>query len=286
MERYTSLVLAAEDAREHGVPCFHLMRGTGVPRDLERARSCFERHVQAEGGCGGSSPSLTRLELGLLSSNKDLFADCFADGSVEAVGRAPTEKADPHICDDGFAMTTLHMVACVQLDLDELEVRASAVDKAVLARFGDARHASFREASADLAAYARDMADLVGELYAGGSMQPIQISSAELAVLSARLERWQSLLGGRESKAEPAAARARLLAKRDEVMQMAPPATIGGSWTDTAWRARLRMNEKAYAPYRAKELALVRAVGGESSKRLEALIDVERTNDLAMLEEH
>jgi len=117
-------------------------------------------------------------------------------------------------------------------------------------------------------------------------MQPIQISSAELAVLSARLERWQSLLGGRESKAEPAAARARLLAKRDEVMQMAPPATIGGSWTDTAWRARLRMNEKAYAPYRAKELALVRAVGGESSKRLEALIDVERTNDLAMLEEH
>lgn len=263
MEKYAKLVLAAEDARERGVPCFHLLRGTGVPADPERARSCFEREVQEEGSCGGSSPSLARLELALLSSDSrdDLFADCFADASVGAVGRAPRRKADPFICDGELALTTLHMVGCVQLELSELEVRASALDKAMLARFGDARLASFRAASGALAVHARDMADLVGELYAGGSMQPIQIASAEAGILSARLERWQSVLDGKAGEA-PSGARARLLTERERVMQMAPPVSIGSSWTVPAWRARLRKNEEAYAPYRAKELALVRALAG------------------------
>lgn len=278
MARYASLVLAAVDARERDVPCFHLLRGTGVPIDRARARRCFESEVHAEGSCRQSTPSLARLELAMLSGSKSVLAGCLDDTAVE-VGRTEPGKID--VCDTGLGLTTLHMVACVQLEHDELAVRAAALHKAFLARFGKTRWASLSAASRAHADYAHDTAECVGELYAGGTMQPIQILSAEASILSARLERWESFLRSIEREApNAAAARKRMLAKRKAALEMPPPVTIGGSWTKPSWQARLSKNEEAYAAYRAKELALVHELGGAS----EALMDVERTNDLTMLE--
>jgi hypothetical protein len=62
---------------------------------------------------------------------------------------------------------------------------------------------------------------------------------------------------------------------------MDPPyETPWSHWTKPAWRKRLVDNERAYAPYRAKELALVRTLTGLDPDRLTALVDAERTEDL------
>lgn len=66
MERYAGLVFAASDAEDPKVPCLDLVRGSGVPIDLKRARACLVRSIAREGDCGGSSPSLERLQLALL----------------------------------------------------------------------------------------------------------------------------------------------------------------------------------------------------------------------------
>lgn len=294
MPRYASLALAAVDAGDRGPPCLALMRGIGVPVDAARARACLEREVPREAGCGGSSPSLERLQLAILRGTEGSVEDgmavldgCFADATVQATadalrayeeqGRWP--RPSLQICDAELAQTTLHMVQCLQLERDELEVRGYALDKAIATRWGRGmaeRHRAVRRAHAD---YVRDAAIVVGERFGGGSMQPIQVAAAEIGLTTRRLERWEALVRGARLDAPVSeAARSELLAARRRALEEEPPSTFLGAWTNATWQARIRDNERAYAPYRAKELAFASALGRRDE--LEPLVDAERTDTL------
>jgi hypothetical protein len=301
MDRRAEWLLAAVDAGEADVPCFAFLRGVGVPVDAVRARRCLERQVRSEGDCGGSSPSLARLQLAILRgagaggslqtvSALSLFDGCFGDASVSeahsaigAYARDGDWRADGvHVCDAGLAQTTLHMVRCMALSLGELEVRATALDKAVHARWGAGLGRRFRRVSLLHTRYAGDTAQCVGARFGGGSMEPLQIFGAELGARRQRLERWEALTRSDELDVPSSErAHAELLAERKNAFAAGPPATIGRTWSEAEWRARLADNEQIYAPYRAMELALLDAL--PEGRPVVSLLDSERAKDLSML---
>jgi hypothetical protein len=294
IERYAGLVLAAVDAGEP-VSCFALVDGVGVPVDLPRARMCFEATVEREGGCRKSSPSLDRLQLALLVATgrggaqssagaRSTMQDCFQDGSVSAVdevivglekGNAPSLDSI-QICEAGLARTTLHMSACMSLEVGYLDVRESALEKVLLKTFDAATLDGFRAAGAENQKYATTLADAAADIYRGGTIAQTMYPGAILTARSARLLRWELLARGVLADSPDAKqARADVLAKRDA-------ARASG---DAMFKGYLTKMEKAYAAYRAKEATLFKKLPAMSAARVDALLDIEWSGELDMLGE-
>lgn len=303
MDRYASLVLAAVDAGESVDACRDLLVGTGVPVDEARSRKCYEVQVAAQGPCRGGSPFNERLQLALLLlagrggpvssvEASKLLEGCFEDGSVQGMAtlveaRASGKSVDlssVELCAAGRAETTLHMVGCLRGELHEVDVRERALEKAIRARFGAAVALAFRTIGADHDAYAAFASDIVGDPYAGGTMQPLQVLGARVGIRLGRIERWETLTRGEPLSAPDApTARAELLRARDATLAMDPPQTVGRTFTAPQWRARLFAGEKVYGAYRAKELALVKTIDAMDPVRVEAAMDVERKHALDMV---
>ena len=303
MDRYASLLLAAVDAGDATDGCRDLITGTGAPIDLVRARRCYETQVAREGACGGSSPSTARLQLALLhltgrggplssAEAAKKLEGCFEDASVQAVHTLIEQQATGtavslksiELCAAELAQTTLHMVACLGADLHALDVRERALEKAVHARFGETVARSFRAVGVDHDKYARLAADIVGDPWAGGSIQGVQIQSAHIGIRRRRIERWEVIVRRTAVDApDPKIARADLLRARDATLAMDPPQTIGQSFTGPQWRARLFAGETVYGVYRASELALLETLDGLDASRLEAALDVERKHALELV---
>jgi hypothetical protein len=294
MDRHAGLLIAAVDAKETGMTCAQLLRGVGVATDLPRARACFQTAVEAAGDCGKSSPSLERLQLALLmtlgqggpQSSADArrtLEGCFDDGSVMAILTVVEgqEKGKPpaldsiDVCQAGLAQTTLHMSTCQLLESGLVEVREAALRKALLGRFDATWLAAYDAASADHAKYAVSLADAAADLYRNGTLASITHPSAVVFAARRRTLRWEELL--REGKPNlPAVdeARKKVLAERD--------AAPGRGQADAAWKKLVTDNEKAYAPYRAKEAGLLKSMPKLTADEIQALLDVERTDDLGL----
>ncbi|NUO49552.1 MAG: hypothetical protein HOV80_11915 [Polyangiaceae bacterium] len=294
MDKYAGLLVAAVDANESGVGCEQLLRGIGVAKDLPRARACFKKAVEVEGDCGKSSPSIDRLQLALLQTlgqggpqnsadARKTLEGCFDDGSVMAVfaiiegqekGKPPSlESLD--VCEAGLAITTLHMSMCGMRDATLGDVRAAALRKALLGRFDATWLASYDAASADHAKYAVTLADVAADLYRNGTLATITHPSTVSFAERRRTARWEALLRNMKPPI-PAAdeARKKVLAERD--------ATPERGQADAAWKKLVKADEKAYAPYRAKEAALLKSMK-LTADEIQSLLDVERTEELGLL---
>jgi hypothetical protein len=294
MDRYAGLLVAAVDAGEAGVSCAQLIRGVGVAKDLPRARACSAKAVEREGDCGKSSPSLDRLELALLmtlgqggpqtsADARRTLEGCFDDGSVMAVlgiiegqekGKPPAlDSID--VCRAGLAITTLHMVSCQQIELKLGDVRENALRKALLGRFDAKWLAAYDAASKDHAKYAATLADAASDLFRNGTLATVQHPSTLIFASERRRRRWEELL--RDGKPTlPAAdeARKKVLAERDAAPERGQ--------ADAGWKKLVKENEKAYAPYRAKEAALLKSMPKLGADEVQALLDVERTDELGL----
>lgn len=289
IERYAGLFFAAVDASE-AVPCFQLVDGVGVPVDLARARKCLEASVKREGDCGKSSPSLDRLQLALLIATgrggarssagaREAMQSCFQDGSVSAVddvivglekGKNPSLDSI-QVCEAGIAGTTLHMSACLMLEIEYLDVRESALEKALSKTFDATTLAAFRAAGAENRKYATAYAENAADLVRGGTMAQTMYPGAILTARSARLLRWEQLTRGVLTDVPaPKAARADVLAKRDAARAKG----------DAMFKGYVAKMEKAYAAYRAKEAPLFKTLPTMTAARVDALLDVEWSEEL------
>ena len=294
MDRHAGLLLAAVDAKETGMTCAQLLRGVGVATDLPRARACFQKAVEAQGDCGKSSPSLERLQLALLmtlgqggpqssADARKALDGCFEDGSVMAVltviegqekGKPPSlDSID--VCQAGLAQTTLHMSTCQLLEIGLGEVRESALRKALLGRFDATWLSSYDAASKDHAKYAATLADVASDLFRNGTLATVQYPSTLLFASERRTKRWEELLrDGKPTLPAPDEARKKVLAERDAAPERGQ--------ADAAWKKLVKENEKAYAPYRAKEATLLKSMPKLTADEIQALLDVERTDELGL----
>jgi hypothetical protein len=291
IDRYASLVLAAEDAKEDGVPCLDLVRGVGVPVDLPRARSCLERALAKEGSCGGSSPGLERLQLALLvamgrggprssTGAREALRGCFQDGSassldelISTVERGEDPKlAAVELCAAGLAQTTLHMSGCESLELAALDVRTAALEKALLAKSDQETVERFREATAAHDAYVAALADNAADLYRGGTLATVQHPAARALAERQRLRSWEGWLrGAAPAPGDPKEARRKVLDQKQRTRAKG----------DVAWRNLFHRMDVAYAKYRAKEAALRRSMPGMSEAEVQAQLDLEWTSELS-----
>lgn len=294
MDRYAGLLVAAVDAGESGVGCAQLVRGVGVAKDLPRARACLAKAIERERDCGKSSPSLDRLQLALLmtlgqggpQSSADArrtLEGCFEDGTVMSLvaiiegqekGKAPSlDSLD--VCQAGLAETTFHMSSCKVLEGSLGKVREQALRKALLGRFDAAWLQAYDAASADHAKYAASLADAAADIYRNGTLASVTHPSALLFASRRRTARWEELLRGGEPELPPAdEARKKVLAARDAAPQL--------GHADAPWKKLVKENEKAYAPFRAKEAALLKSIPKLDAGEIQALLDVERTDELGL----
>lgn len=210
--------------------------------------------------------------------------DCFQDGSVSAVDevivgleKGQTPSLDSiQVCDAGLARTTLHMSACMTLEIEHLDVRESALEKALLKTFDAATLEAFRAAGAENRKYATAFADNSADLVRGGTMAQTIYPGAILTVRSNRLLRWEQLARGVLADApDPKQARADVLAKRDAARAMG----------DAMFKGFVAKMEKAYAAYRAKEATLFKKLPNMTAARVDALLDVEWTDELDVFDE-
>lgn len=296
LDRYASLVLAAADAGEAGTPCVQLLRGVGVPVDQSRAGACFDRAVTAEGPCTGSSPSVERLQLALMQAfgrgrprdttgAMKTLEGCYADGSVAAVDEVirgqragVIPKLDSlDVCNAGLAQTTLHMSMCLQVDLDMLEVRAEALEKVLVGRFDKAFIERYGKVSAELTTYSEAMGRAAADVYRNGTIATLAFPGAIHGVVERRVARWERLLrSGIPSLPDAKETRAKLLAARDAVPS--------SGQADQPWRELVRKTEKTYGPYRAHEAALLQEGARLTREQAETLLDLERIEDLGLLD--
>ncbi|MBL9026037.1 MAG: hypothetical protein JNL21_27845 [Myxococcales bacterium] len=298
MERYASLLLASVDAGESPADgsCFQLLRGVGVPPDIGRAGACFEKAVAAEGECGGSSPSIDRMQLALhyalgrgrprsSETARKTLLGCFEDGSVGALDEVITSFAQGRghdlssldVCEAGLAATTLAMSMCVAEDRLLATIRDAALEKALLARYDRAFLAAFKKAGAEHAAYADAMLLAAADVYRGGTMSTVTAPSARNHVVRNRTVRWEILLRrGVPPLPDPKEAREKLLAERDAAPKRAQ--------ADLAWRNLVRDTEKAYAPFRAHEAELLTGAPKLDASQAQAWLDVDRTDELSLLD--
>lgn len=290
MERYAGLVFAAVDAHDPKVPCLDLVRGSGVPIDLTRARTCLAAEVARNGDCGGSSPSLERLQLALLvaigrggaRSTEEagkVLTNCYADGSVAALdevfatlrrGENPSLKS-VEFCEAELAMTTLHMSRCVSQDIFDQSVRARALEKALFTKSDRATVERFRAASGKFAGYTQALAENAGDLYRGGSLAVIEHPAAISFATRQRLSRWESYVRG-----APRPARDAKTARREVVAQKEKTRTQG----DAAWRSLFHAMDVAYSAYRAEEAPLMKSLPGMTKEAVESTLDDEWIQEL------
>lgn len=292
MERYAALTFAAVDADEAGVSCLDLVRGSGLPVDLSRARRCLKLQLGFNPSCERSSPSLERLQLALLAatgrggprSSQEAAAaleGCFQDGSVQAMdevfaklakGENPNLKS-VELCAAELAMTTLHMTRCEQQDEVDDAIRERALEKALFAKSDRETVERFRLAGAKFDAYRGAMADNAGDLYRGGTLSVIQWQGATNFAQRQRLARWELYLRGKPRTFDDAAAKQ---ARSDVLAEKERTRTQG----DVIWRNLFHAMDKAYGAWRADEAKLAKSLPGATARDVEAALDADWTEEL------
>jgi uncharacterized protein YecT (DUF1311 family) len=200
-----ALYRAADDAGAKDVSCFRFYYGTGITKDLGRARACFERRIAAVAGCGGSSPDLDRLYLASMlvdaqggpadaARAEALFADCFKDAAVGGVREEVPKRAQPDparapldFCQD-IGGTTLSIGACLMVEQGRVVARRIQVEKLILPRLDAAGKKLAEKARAAWDDAAANEAAISYDVHKEGSIRSIAYTSRQNALLTRRAE--------------------------------------------------------------------------------------------------
>jgi hypothetical protein len=186
------------DAADAGatVDCALFYYGTVVTVDWQRARSCYEREVRSSPACGGSSPSLDRIQLAIMLVDgqggpkmrfddiKPIMGDCFEDASVSAL-REPMPKEPVDFCND-IGGTTLSMNECSSGRIDRANLEHLLIRKDIAASIGKDALAKEDEAASRFDRFATAAADLVSDTWRGGSGRGFVFGGEEETLIDQR----------------------------------------------------------------------------------------------------
>ncbi len=198
------LTIAAADAGA-STDCDLFYYGGVVPVDLARARTCYLREVEHD-HCGGSSPSLARVELATMMFDgqggpkappgaiRATVEGCFEDGSIDWM-LAPTASTirstltPPNrpidFCND-IGGTTLSMEACADSRIDRAETDRLLIRKDLAVKLSRPALAEEGAAAAAFDAFARAASELAADDARGGTMAGLDFSSELEHLIDAR----------------------------------------------------------------------------------------------------
>ena len=178
------------------VDCALFYYGTVVPVDWQRARVCYQRQVLGSPGCGGSSPSLDRIQLGIMLLDgqggpklafddiKPFMGDCFDDASVESL-KEPMPKEPVDFCTD-IGGTTLSMNECAGGRIDRANLEHLLIRKDIAARIGKDALAKEENAASRFDRFSNAAADLVSDTWRGGTGRNFVFASEEESLIDQR----------------------------------------------------------------------------------------------------
>lgn len=176
------LAIAADDAHEPASDCFRFLEGDVVPRDVVRARACFERGIGPP--CDGSSAFLDREALAVMLIDgvggksdipgaKALFSTCLDDVTKDEVLKyAAAGPHSPSVDACKIGGTTLVWNQCV----GHSEWRAREVGfisaKKIATTLDNEGRRLFLAVNKAHEEYADARARFILDIYAGGSLGP------------------------------------------------------------------------------------------------------------------
>ena len=270
----------------------------GQPRDLARARTCFERKVAAD-SCSSGSPALERSYLAVmyldaqggpadLARAKDLFTGCFKDAGVQQIleeikarqaGKPPgTQPLD--FCED-IGGTTLDMQACQNVRAARMRSRAVEIEKNVLARLGAQGRELYAKTTEAFESFVKSDARRAADEYRGGSLSRVTFGQRQNELEEARLADLGKLFDFQPTHD------ARAFAKADRSLNTAYQKAVKGQ--DEEGRKLLQAAQRAWIIYRDAEVALYRYLF--ASKFGDSAVDIDvrtkmtldRTKDLVQI---
>jgi uncharacterized protein YecT (DUF1311 family) len=271
--------------------CFRAYYGAGEPADFERARGCFERVVAREAPCGGGSPSLARIFLGLMrydaqggprdnAGAQPLFVGCFGDSGVAVAAREREKtgnKKPIDFCED-IGGTTRDMEACgaVQRDREDVEVQSAHQDVVRKLSPDDASLELWKKADTAFAAFIQADAEYASDAYRGGSMRSMQAASILAWRTKERALMLRALLNVKADRPDIEAplkkirTQAQLAAKDAENKELFVKAEAAFA---TYEAAEMAFVERAFAKLYGAEPKARRAAQAELGKRRIAALD-------------
>jgi uncharacterized protein YecT (DUF1311 family) len=264
--------------------CLRFYYGTGVRKDLARARACFERSVAGE---GASMVSLDRLNLATMLIDAQggpadpkraeaIFAGC--DKEAGALGvlekrRAPSPGRAPlDFCHD-IGGSTLSFGLCLGRERDAAEIERTQAQRQMNAKLDAKGKKLAADAAKAWSVFAEKQGDAAGDNYRGGSLA----SNASVRHQNElEVQRTHALAKLFEYKPAPAADPAR--AERD-----LDKAYHGQCETDAQRKKLCAAARGAFVAYRDAEVALYVHVHGASlgAKDVERDVKARVTSDYA-----
>lgn len=250
------------EALDHGstASCELFYAGAIVTKDWSRARVCFERRFVSL-TCNGSSPDADRLILATMLLDgqggpraptrvETLLHGCYEDVSAKWLSdelQTRGEGAAPvDFCMD-VGGTTLSMIGCGRMEVEESRMEVALARKSLAARFGDDVLKAEEAAASAFAAYLA--ADVESRTYPFqmGTMAPLislGVDSGQNRAYATYLRDVSALRP--EGPAAPLDAKAKAAAVKTEADTLAD---VLKNADDPPWRALIQRSETAFQSF-------------------------------------